>query len=202
MSLRDQVVKQFVKPTGVVGWLVGYALAIKNRERSEWVASLLELEPNERVLEIGFGPGADIARAAKIASFVAGLDHSETMVRQASQRNSEAIREERVELKLGRAAELPYPDAQFDCVFAINSAQFWKDLPNTLAGIKRVLKPGGRVLLAVQPRNKGASEETARQVGIGLAKALTAAGFEDVHCEFRQMRPVSTAGVRGRRPEK
>jgi ubiquinone/menaquinone biosynthesis C-methylase UbiE len=196
MSLRDQ----FAKPTGTLGWLVGHALAFKNRERSEWVASLLELQHDERVLEIGFGPGTDIARASRAAAFVAGVDHSETMLRQASGRNRSAIRDGRVELKLGTASQLPYPDAQFDCAFAINSAQFWKDLPTALAELKRVLKPGGRVALAVQPRNKGATDETARQVGFGLAKALTAAGFADVYCEFREMRPVATAGVLGRRP--
>ena len=202
MSLRDQVVKQFAKPTGAFGSLIGHAMAFKNRERSEWVASLLDLKSHERVLEIGFGPGTDIARASRAAAFVAGVDHSEAMLRQASQRNRDAIRDGRVELKLGTAAKLPYPDAQFDCVFAINSAQFWKDLPKPLAEIARVLKPGGRVLLAVQPRNKGASEETARQVGFGLNKALTGAGFEDVYCEFREMRPVSTAAVLGRRRAK
>jgi len=202
MSLRDQVIKQFSKPTGTLGVMVGYALAFKNRERSEWVASLLDLKPHERVLEIGFGPGTDIARASLAAAFVAGVDHSETMVRQASGRNREAIRDRRVDLRLGSASQLPFPDAQFDCVFAINSAQFWKDLPKPLAEIARVLKPGGRVLLAVQPRNKGATEETARQVGFGLSKALTAAGFEDVYCEFRPMRPVPTAAALGRWPAK
>jgi len=200
MSLRDRVVKQFSKPTGFVGRLVGFSLALRNRERSEWVLALLDLKPTDRVLEIGFGPGTDIQRASRAAAFVAGVDHSQTMVQQASSRNKLAIRDGRVELKLGVAAEIPYPDAQFDCVFAINSAQFWKNLPHTLAGIQRVLKPGGRVLLAVQPRNKGATDETARQVGAGLAKALTATGFEDVHCEFKAMRPVSTTAVQARRP--
>ena len=153
------------------------------------------------MLEIGFGPGTDIARSAEIASFVAGLDHSETMLEQASSRNRDAIRDGRVELKLGSAsAPFPFADAQFDCVFAINSAQFWKDLPKPLAEIRRVLKPGGRVLLAVQPRSKGATEETARQVGYGLTKALNAAGFDDAYCEFRAMKPVSTAAVLGKRP--
>src|SRR5579864_6686902 len=141
MSFRDQIVKQFVKPTGVFGVLVGHAMAFKNRERSQWVASLLDLKPNERVLEIGFGPGTDIARAGRAAAFVAGVDHSETMVRQASRRNQEAISGGRIELKLGAASQLPYPNAQFDCVFAINSAQFWKDLAKPLGEIARVLKP-------------------------------------------------------------
>jgi len=200
MSLRDQVVKQFSKPTGFFGQLVGHSLALRNRERSEWVLALLDLKPTERVLEIGFGPGTDIERASSTAAFVAGVDHSETMVQQASSRNKLAIRDGRVELKLGVAAELPYPNAHFDCVFAINSAQFWKNLPHTFAGIWRVLKPGGRVVLAVQPRNKGATDETARQVAAGLAKVLTAAGFEDVHCEFKHMKPVTTGAVQARRP--
>ena len=199
MSLRDRIVKQFMKPTGVFGTLIGHSMALRNRERSEWVASLLDLKSGERVLEIGFGPGTDIARASRAAAFVAGVDHSDAMLRQASQRNRAAIREGRVELKLGSAAQVPYSDTQFDCVFAIKNAQFWKDLPKALGEIARVLKPGGRILLAVQPRNKGATDETARQVGAGLSKALAAAGFENVYCEFRPMRPVSTAAVLGRR---
>jgi ubiquinone/menaquinone biosynthesis C-methylase UbiE len=196
MSIYDQ----FVNPTGLMGHLVGYALSFKNRERSEWVLALLDLKPSDRVLEIGFGPGADIERASRIASYVAGLDHSEVMVSQASKRNNAAIREGRVDLKLGDAAQLPFPDSHFDCVFAINSAQFWKPLPKALVEINRVLKPGGRVLLAIQPRNKGATDETIRQVATGMSKALASAGFADLHAEFRSMRPVSTAAIQARRP--
>jgi SAM-dependent methyltransferase len=191
--------KQFVKPTGSLGWLVGHAMALKNRERSEWIFALLDLKPHERVLEIGFGPGTDIARAGSVAAFVAGLDHSDVMVRQASGRNQDLIRAGRADLRLGVAAKLPFSDAEFDCVFAINNAQFWKDLPATLSEIQRVLKPGGRVLLAVQPRNKGATDETTRQVGVGLSKALGAAGFIDVHSELRDMKPVPAVCVQGRR---
>ncbi len=175
-------------------------MALKNRERSEWVFSLLDLKPAERVLEIGFGSGADIVRASEAASFVAGVDHSDVMLRQATGRNREAIRAGRVDLRLGAAAQLPFPDSAFDCVFAINSAQFWKDPATTFAGIQRVLKPGGRVLLAVQLRNKGATDETTRQVGAGLAKTLAAAGFVDLHVDFKPMRPVATVGVQARRP--
>jgi ubiquinone/menaquinone biosynthesis C-methylase UbiE len=194
MNLRDQ----FAKPTGILGTLVGHAMAIKNRDRSEWVFALLDLNSTDRVLEVGFGPGADIARASRAAAFVAGVDHSDVMLRQASQRNRDAIRDGRVDLRLGVAGQLPFPDGEFDCVFAINSAQFWKDSVKTFTELKRVLKPAGRVLLAVQPRNKGATEETARQAGFGIAKALTTAGYADVHCEFKEMRPVSTACVLGR----
>jgi len=191
---------QFAKPTGLTGRMVGRLMAMKNRDRSLWVFSMLDLRPTDRVLEIGFGSGADIARASGTAAFVAGVDHSEVMVRQATRRNAPAIRAGRVNVQLGSAGKLSYPDSSFDKVFAINSAQFWKDMAKPLEEIGRVLKPGGWLALAVQPRGKHATDETTRQVGIGISKALTASGFEEVHCEFQQMRPVATVCVLGRRP--
>ena len=195
MSWRDQ----FAKPTGAMGWLAGHVMSMKNGDRSMWVFSLLDLKPTDRVLEIGFGSGADVARASGVAAFVAGVDHSEVMVRQATRRNATAIKAGRVELQHGSAAKLPYPDGSFDRVLAINSAQFWKDSVKTMTEVARVLKPGGWVVLAVQPRNKNATEETARQAGIGLAKSLTAAGFQEIHTEMHEMRPVPTICVLGRR---
>lgn len=174
-------------------------MAMKNGDRSEWVFSLLDLKPEDKVLEIGFGPGADLARASRMAAHVAGVDHSDVMVRQAMRRNAAAIKKGRVALQLGSASRLPYPDAQFDKVFAINSAQFWKDSVGTLTEVGRVLKPGGWAALAVQPRSKGATEDHAHQAGRGLADAMKKAGFSEVHCESRQMKPVSTVCALGRR---
>ncbi len=191
--------RQFVKPTGPLGWVAGRLMAMRNGDRSIWVFSLLDLKPADRVLEIGFGPGRDIARANRSAAFVAGVDHSEVMLKQATRHNRAAIQEGRVEIRLGSAAQLPYPDGQFDKVFAINCAQFWKDSVKTLIEVRRVTKPGGWVALAVEPRSKNATEETTRQAGIGLSKALTAAGFEEVHSEMQAVRPVPVVCVLGRR---
>jgi len=191
---------QFAKPSGGMGWVVGHLMAIKNSGRSEWVFSLLDLKPHERVLEIGFGSGTDIQRASRSAAFVAGVDHSDVMLRMASKRNAEPIREGRVALQLASAAKLPFPEEHFDRVFAINSAQFWKDSIKTLGEVRRVLKPGGRIVLALQPRNKNATEETTRQAGIGLSKSLAAAGFEEIHSEMQDMKPVPTICVLASRP--
>jgi len=188
-----EVRKQFGRPSGAVGALVGHLMAVKNRQRSLFVLSLLDVGPEDRVLEIGFGPGVDVARVAERASrgFVAGIDHSEVMVRQAVRRNAEAIGAGRVELRLGNASRLPHPDGCFDKAFAINVAQFWSRAAETLAEVRRVLRPGGLAAIAVQPRSKGASEETARQTGEALARALKAAGFKTVRLESRPLRPVS-----------
>lgn len=182
-----------------MGKLAGHLMAMKNGDRSTWVFSLLDLKPSERVLEIGFGSGTDIARASSTVAFIAGIDHSDVMLQQATRRNAEAISAGRVELRLGTASQLPYPDGHFDKVFAINSAQFWKDSVKTLMEVARVIKPGGWVYLAVQPRSKNATDETTRQAGIGLGKSLGAAGFEEVHSEMHNARPVPTVCVLGRR---
>jgi ubiquinone/menaquinone biosynthesis C-methylase UbiE len=195
MDLR----KQMAKPEGALGWVAGHLMAINSGERSDWVFSLLDLNPQDRVLEVGFGPGTDVHRASRAAASVAGVDHSALMVRQASRRNAKAIREGRVQLQLGSAHNLPFPEAHFDKVFAINSAQFWKDSVGALHEVGRVLKPGGWVALAVQPRSKGATDDHAYHAGRGLADAMKKAGFNDVHVESRAMKPVSTVCALGKR---
>jgi ubiquinone/menaquinone biosynthesis C-methylase UbiE len=182
--------KQFAKPTGTMGWVAGHLM--KNQERSEYVFSLLDLQPSDRVLEIGFGPGTDVHRASREVALIAGIDHSEVMLRQASKRNASAIAQGKAELLLGSAEKLPYPDAHFDKVFAINVGQFWKDAVAALSETARVLKPGGLAIVAIQPRQKGATEDSVHAAGRTLAGALTKAGFRDVRTESRSMRPVST----------
>lgn len=69
-------------------------MARNNRERNEWVVSLMEVQPNDRILEIGFGPGVAIEKLSYLVTtgFVAGIDASEIMVRQARKRNARAWR--------------------------------------------------------------------------------------------------------------
>lgn len=76
---------------------------------------------------IGFGPGAEIERAAKLATcgFVAGIDPSPVMLRQATRRNQRYILEGRVELQRATMNAIPYPNTSFDKVFGINCIQFF-----------------------------------------------------------------------------
>jgi SAM-dependent methyltransferase len=190
---------QFEKPTGLLGRLVGHLMAMKNRARSRWVIALLQVRPADRILEIGFGPGADICRVARLArdGFVAGVDHSELMVRHARRRNRRAVRAGRVEVQLGQAISLPYPAAAFDKVFSINCAQFWGDPRPALREQLRVLRPGGVLAVTVQPRWRGADERSAQDTGRALAAALEEAGLTQVRTERKALRPVSAVCVLG-----
>lgn len=168
-------------------------MAVKNKERSWWVLPLLDIHQNDRVLEVGFGSGIDIRRVSEMAidGFVAGVDHSSVMVEQARRRNAAAIRNGLVEVSLGSASRLPYPDESFDKVFSINVAQFWPDI-EPMREMRRVLRRGGLVAIAVQPRSQSATERTARERARSLAENLRAAGFSEVRLESKRMKPVST----------
>ena len=61
----------------------------------DWTISLLDIQAEDRILEIGFGPGVSVRRMSRLAvrGFIAGIDISDLMVRQARKRNAAAIRE-------------------------------------------------------------------------------------------------------------
>lgn len=123
--LRERFAKfvwgQFGKPSGLFGWFIGRGMARSNVYEAHWTVSLLDIQPENRVLEIGFGPGLSTQYAAEKATqgFVAGIDHSKTMVRFARRRNAEALKAGRMDLKQGEVASLPYPDESFDKAFSI-----------------------------------------------------------------------------------
>src|SRR2546430_13477270 len=107
MARRKGVVSRVTRPRGGGGRVVGWEMALRssNRQRNVWAGGLLGVEPTDRVLEIGFGPGIAIRELSRRAThgLVCGVDHSAVMVRQAIRRNADAVRAGRVDLRLGSA---------------------------------------------------------------------------------------------------
>ena len=182
---------QFAHPEGWVGRLVGMILAWKNRERNAWAISLLDIQPDDQVLEIGFGPGQAIQEVSILIprGFVDGIDLSDVMVSQASKRNAAAIRAGQVFLRQGSESSLPFEDDKFDKTFAVNSMQFWSKPIEGLQEIRRVLKSGGRVVITIQPM-WAKTEEEVRKVGEKLEFQLKQVGFKQVRLETRQIKPI------------
>jgi ubiquinone/menaquinone biosynthesis C-methylase UbiE len=150
--MRDAVLDdQYAHPTGLVGRWLGERMARQHLPEALWTLSLLDLEPQDRVLELGFGAGQAIALVAAqlTGGQVYGIDISQEMVRAARRRNAGAITAGRVVLRQGEVSDLPFANEQFDKVFSIQTFYFWSDPLRVLAEIARVLKPGGRLVITL-----------------------------------------------------
>jgi predicted TPR repeat methyltransferase len=80
-------------------------MARTNYDCGAWVVELLDVRPNDRVLEVGFGPGVVIQLLADVAACAAGVDLSQEMVEQARERNAGAVLSHRVDLRRGSVGE-------------------------------------------------------------------------------------------------
>ncbi|WP_016876101.1 class I SAM-dependent methyltransferase [Chlorogloeopsis fritschii PCC 9212] len=176
LSIVDSLLMQmFGRPKGILGRLGGFILAHTKRDFTEWVIHLLEVQPDDKVLEVGFGPGVgiEILAAAVSTGYVAGVDYSKEMVEQARARNAKAIETGLVQLEYGSVEKLPFADDTFDKVLAINSMQVWPDVMVGLREIWRVMKGGGKIALGFTPHSG--------QSRTGLTEMLTTAGFTEAH---------------------
>ncbi|WP_243710864.1 methyltransferase domain-containing protein [Actinomadura sp. KC216] len=131
----------FVLPRGLRGRLAGRLMLRMNRQ--DEVARLLAVQPGERVLEVGYGPGGLIRRLARTpAARVCGVDPSPEMRAMAARRTA------RADLRVGTAEHTGFGGAEFDCVVSVNSVALWPSLERGLDELRRVTRPGGRVLIA------------------------------------------------------
>jgi ubiquinone/menaquinone biosynthesis C-methylase UbiE len=207
VKLRQRVLAaayaQFGRPSGFWGRAAGLLMAHRssNRRRNAWAVSLLEVRPDDRVLEIGFGPGLAILELSRIAhdGYVCGIDHSELMVREAGRRNADGIRRGVVDLRLGSVDALPAFDVPFDKILAVNAFLFWNEPDARLEALRRLLRPGGLIAVAHQPRGPGASDETSAAKGREIAALLVRTGFSDVRVETMSLKPavVCALGLNG-----
>lgn len=138
---------------GVRGKLAGAVMARLNRDMEAAALDELAPAPADSVLAVGFGPGVGIADLALRLSqgHVAGIDPSATMVAAARRRNRAALDTGRVQLIEAGAASIPWRDAAFAGVVAVNTMQLWEPLDVALNEVARVLAPGG-LLVALTHR--------------------------------------------------
>jgi ubiquinone/menaquinone biosynthesis C-methylase UbiE len=186
---RKFLTRQFGKPSGLIGKILGNRMARGNVYDAQWTVSLLDIQPEQRILEIGFGPGVStqiaVERVPRV--FVAGIDHSRTMVQAASQRNADAIRSGRMELREADVRSLPYPDHSFDRAFSLHSIYFWENPVDCLQEIKRVLKPSGLLAITIQPKDKWTPNVHPEAITLyfsdEIAAFFSAAGYREIRVE-------------------
>lgn len=170
------------------------------RRRRALVHEALDAGRGERILDLGCGPGfyvAELLDRVGPDGSVVGVDASPPML-EIARRRCEG--HDNVELREGDAASLPVDDASFDAALSVQVLEYVDDIPAALGGIRRALKPGGRVVLwdvdwatlslrsSDQQRMKrilSAWDEHLADPSLprSLTAQLRAAGFEDPHME-------------------
>src|SRR3954463_5506309 len=155
---------QFHHPTGAAGHLAGWIMGWRssNVARNRWAVELLDVQPTDRVIELGCGPGVAIAAFAARATrgLVVGVDHSRAMIAQAGRRNKAAVADGRVHLVVAPVELLSVRDGLFDAALAVNTVGMWPEPAARLSELAHLLRPAGRIALVSQPRCPGATAAT------------------------------------------
>lgn len=161
-SIMQTLVAQGVKPSGPLGWLVAWSMPLFFGSLYREVARLLDLRPDDEVLDVACGSGVFLHRYAGAARRIAGLDHSEVQIQLAQRLNQARIRAGAAEFVQGDSAALPWGDGSFSAV-TCNCLDCFAQPLRSLQEMHRVLRPGGRLVLSIDFQPDAASARKAER---------------------------------------
>ena len=152
------VAAEYASETGLEGRRAAYRFAEGPDPVAIAFDAVADAAPR-RVLEVGCGPGELSKRIAdELGADVVALDISRRMV--------ELARGRGVSAHVGDVQDLPFGDGEFDCAVAAWMLYHVPDVERALAELRRVLRPGGRLVAVTNhPDHLG---ELRQLTGIGL----------------------------------
>jgi ubiquinone/menaquinone biosynthesis C-methylase UbiE len=151
---------QYKRPTGCRGRVAAALMNKRHEALTLWGLTYVNIEADSVILDVGCGGGKTLSRLAQKAPLgkVFGIDYSADMVAYSRKVNKKLMAENRVEIREGSVDKTGFPDNFFDLVTAIETYYFWPSLPDAFQEIKRVLKPGGHLLMVNEMVKDGVYE--------------------------------------------
>ena len=157
-----------------------------NRRHSrltDWGLQYVPIHDHDTILDVGCGGGRTVAKLAAAAGSgrVYGIDNSLESVNAARRTNRQSIGLGQVEIQQASVSDLPFANATFDLVTAIETHFWWQDLAAGMREVYRVLNAGGRMLLIAEFYNGGKHAKYADRLArlTGMA-SLTLAEHEEI----------------------
>jgi SAM-dependent methyltransferase len=153
------------------------------------VAGLIDLQPDDELLDVACGAGYFLTESAAHVGRVAGIDRSGPKVGLARQRLADRIAAGTAEVAQGDAGALPFEDGRFSAVTCSDAFPFFPDPDRSLAEMCRVLRPGGRAVIDMNPtlpdgtesrRMRGPGGEFWAWNDADVRRKMEAAGFGDI----------------------
>ncbi len=137
---RDQIVDQFTQQAVPFSTAPG----IRDEAALQLLVASSGVTLDERVLDVACGPGLVVRAFAQKAAHATGIDVTPAMIARAREVCSELSN---VTLEQGDVSTLPFADDTFDVVVSRFAFHHFVDPQTVLGEMKRVCKPGGRVVV-------------------------------------------------------
>jgi len=145
-------VRQCRRPAGWLGRRVARAMNVSHARLTEWGLSRVRIEPDWHILDIGCGGGQTIRSMAALAPAgrIEGIDYARASLEVAREKNGDLIASGRVAIQQASVSSLPFPDASFDLITAVETHYYWPDLVHDFREVLRVAKPGGCIVVIAE----------------------------------------------------
>ncbi len=179
----------FGRFSGLGGYVFALRFLVRRGADARLACKLAALTSDDVVVDIGSGPGVAARAAAKTARRVIAVDPASPMLRV-----GRLFGTKRVEYRRGTAEALPVEAASCSVAWSLATAHHWADVDAALSEVRRVLVPGGRLLVIERQVVEGASGRgshgwTEARADAFYARAV-AAGFTDVAWSAQHSRPT------------
>jgi SAM-dependent methyltransferase len=186
-----------IEDDALFGEVIARASMYSRDQVARTTLELLALRAEDTVLELGCGSGRLIAQvAARVRrGNVTGIDPSDLMVRHARFRNRRFVERGVLDLRCGVSSDLSaWPAARFDKIYGLHVVYFWRTPERDLAEIRRVLRPGGRLVLGFCPQAGPARATERARCEVSRVEAwLHSAGFDAIkgRCDWDGGQPLA-----------
>lgn len=186
----DPFIQNAANPDGSDGEAILLRMNQSHAELAAWGFSHVQPAANADTLDVGCGGGMNLCTLLQLCpqGTATGIDYSATSVRVSEQTNAEAIAAGRCRILQADVCRLPFADESFDLATAYETLYFWPDPVTGLSEIRRVLRPGGSILICHEADGSRPGDELwpekipgMRVYSSGqLRELLTAAGFTHI----------------------